>query len=201
MIKNRIFVIILIFLSCLIVAFILNQKYGKYLPTRSDDTLFPAALSNAQIQHLRKTSPINSIHVYKNERYLLLKHDNQSIRKYPIRLGFSPIGHKVKEGDGKTPEGRYVIDWRNPKSAFYKSLHVSYPNPKDRDVAKNLGVSPGGDIMIHGSATTKQMKALPSLMRYFPKSDWTWGCIAVRNVDMDEIWLLVDDGVRIEVFP
>lgn len=201
MIKNRILVIVLIFLSCLVVAFIVNQKYGKYLPTISDDVSFPVPLLQNEIQQIRKQSPINSIQVYKNERYLLLKHDDQTIRKYPIRLGFTPIGHKVKEGDGKTPEGRYVIDWRNPKSAFYKSLHISYPNKKDRKAAKELGISPGGDIMIHGSATIKQVNVLPSLMNYFPKSDWTWGCIAVRNIDMDEIWLLVDNGTTINIFP
>lgn len=200
MIKNRIFVIVLIFLSCLVVAFIVNQKYGKYLPTTSNEISFPQALTQDEIQKIRKESPISTIQVYKNERYLLLKHNDQTIRKYPIRLGFTPIGHKVQEGDGKTPEGRYVIDWRNPKSAFYKSLHISYPNKKDRDIAKNLNVSPGGDIMIHGSATTKQVNVLPSLMNYFPKSDWTWGCVAVRNIDIDELWLLVDDGTIIEIY-
>ncbi len=201
MIKNRIFIIVSIFLCCLMAAFFIYQKYGKYLPTSSNEISFPHALAQEEIQKIRKESPISSIQVYKSQRFLLLKHNNETIRKYPIRLGFTPIGHKVQEGDGKTPEGHYIIDWRNPKSAFYKSLHISYPNQKDKTVAQKLGVYPGGDIMIHGSATKKQVKVLPNLMHYFPKSDWTWGCIAVRNVDMDEIWLLVDNGTVIEIYP
>lgn len=201
MIKNRIFIIVSIFLCALIAAFFIYQKYGKYLPTSSNEISFPHALTQEEIQKILKESPISSIQVYKGDRYLILKHKDKTIRKYPIRLGFTPLGHKVQEGDGKTPEGRYIIDWRNSKSAFYKSLHVSYPNQKDKAIAQSLGVSPGGDIMIHGSATTKQVKVLPNLMQYFPKSDWTWGCIAVRNADMDEIWSLVDNGIVIEIHP
>ena len=199
--RKYIFILAGIFSICLLSAYVLYDRYGKYLPTTASDVVFPMALTGAQIQSIRQNTPIDIIHVYKNQRYLVLQHQNKIIRRYPIRLGFSPIGHKIKEGDGKTPEGRYVIDWRNRQSSFYKSLHVSYPNAKDQQNAQLLGVSTGGDIMIHGSATTSQVNKLPSLMEYFPRNDWTWGCVAVKNTDMDEIWLLVDNGTPIEIFP
>ena len=199
--RKYIFILAGIFSICLLSAYVLYDRYGKYLPTTASDVVFPTALTSAQIQSIRQNTPIDIIHVYKSQRYLVLQHQNKIIRHYPIRLGFSPIGHKVQEGDGKTPEGRYVIDWRNRQSSFYKSLHVSYPNAKDHQNAQQLGVSTGGDIMIHGSATTKQVKALPNLMRYFPQKDWTWGCIAVRNIDMDEIWQLVNNSTVIEIHP
>ena len=199
--RKYIFILAGIFSICLLSAYVLYDRYGKYLPTTASDVVFPTALTSAQIQSIRQNTPIDIIHVYKSQRYLVLQHQNKIIRRYPIRLGFSPIGHKVQEGDGKTPEGRYVIDWRNRQSSFYKSLHVSYPNAKDHQNAQQLGVSTGGDIMIHGSATTKQVKALPNLMRYFPQKDWTWGCIAVRNIDMDEIWQLVNNSTVIEIHP
>lgn len=199
--RKYIFILAGILFICLLSAYILYDRYGKYLPTATSDVAFPTALTVAQIQSIRQNTPIDIIHVYKSQRYLILEHQHNMIRRYPIRLGFNPIGHKVQEGDGKTPEGRYIIDWRNPQSSFYKSLHVSYPNAKDQQKARQLGVSAGGDIMIHGSATTKQVKALPNLMHYFPQKDWTWGCIAVRNMDIDEIWQLVNNETVIEIHP
>ena len=174
-------------------------KYNQYLP--STNVVHERSLDQTAINRIRSTTPINEVHVYKAQRTLELRHDDQVIKTYHMRLCFAPTGHKVQEGDGKTPEGRYLIDWRNPKSAFYKSLHISYPNERDKAKAAALGVSPGGDIMIHGSATTSQVNKLPSLMEYFPRNDWTWGCVAVKNTDMDEIWLLVDNGTPIEIFP
>ncbi|ALH95230.1 L,D-transpeptidase family protein [Acinetobacter equi] len=207
-------IIFLIFIILLISGYVLFQKYNQYLPTTTlsnqnatSSTLnqnngFPTPLTDAAIQNIRTETPIQLIKVHKKQRIVQLIHGkDQIIREYPMRLGFDPIGHKVKEGDGKTPEGRYTIDWRNPQSAFYKSLHISYPNQKDKNHAQQLGVSPGGDIMIHGSATTKQVNALSSLMTYFPRDDWTWGCIAVRNIDIDEIWKLVNNGIPIEIAP
>lgn len=192
----------LIILICLfsIVGTFAYQKYQKYLPTTQTE-ITVHNLSEQDIAQIRQNTPITEVKVYKTDRVVKLMHRSQIIQTYPMRLGFDPIGHKVKEGDGKTPEGQYILDWRNPKSAFYKSLHVSYPNAEDKAKAKQLGVSPGGDIMIHGSATTSQIEKLPSLMTYLPRNDWTWGCIAVRNVDMDEIWKLVDDGTLISIFP
>src|SRR5262249_25609436 len=108
------------------------------------------------------------------------------LRSYRVALGREPVGHKLCEGDGRTPEGRYVIDGRNPKSRYYLSLHISYPNAEDVARAKAAGIEPGGDIMIHGlrDGTLRE-------------GDWTQGCIAVTDEEMDEIWALVPDGTEI----
>lgn len=180
----------------------LYLKYNQYLPTTENDIPFPEPLNQTQIQDIRKHFPITKLEVFKAKRKLnLIASNGDIIRQYPIRLGFDPVGHKVQEGDGKTPEGLYKIDWRNSKSAFYKSLHISYPNEIDQQNAKNLGVSAGGDIMIHGSTSSQQIKTIPSLMTYFPQKDWTFGCIAVRNIDIDEIWQLVDNQTDIFIHP
>jgi murein L,D-transpeptidase YafK len=127
--------------------------------------------------------------VHKARREMLLLHRNALLRSYRIALGRMPLGHKVQEGDGRTPEGRYVIDRRNPKSAYHLSLHISYPNADDCEQARQLGVEPGGDIMIHG---------VKNGVRH-PEEDWTQGCIAVTDREMDEIWGLVPDGTPIEI--
>lgn len=189
----------LILLAIAIASVWTYQKYNQFIPT-ANAAIHVQNLSEQEIQRLRQNTPITEVKVYKSDRIVKLMHHDQDIRTYPMRLGFDPIVHKVKEGDGKTPEGRYILDWRNPNSAFYKSLHVSYPNQQDKSKANQLGVSPGGDIMIHGSATRSQVEKLPSLMTYLPRNDWTWGCIAVRNIDMDEIWKLVDDGTVISIY-
>lgn len=194
---NKKIILSLLFFSMIILILLGYVKYQKYIPTTNIQTI---SLSQNDIVKIKSQTPITDIKVDKTARIMKLLHHDQTIRSYPIRLGFDPTGHKIKEGDGKTPEGRYIIDWRNSKSAFYKSLHISYPNPQDIANAKKLGVSAGGNIMIHGSATTAQLEKLPSLMQYLPRSDWTWGCIAVRNVDMDEIWNLVDNQTRIHIY-
>ena len=190
----------IIFMVILVIAY---NKYSQFIPTSAEALTQdqPYSLNAVDIQNIRQHSPIMEIHVYKSKRLIQLRHDTQIIRSYSMRLGFDPIGHKVQEGDGKTPEGHYVIDWRNPNSQFYKSLHISYPNAEDKKKAQDLGVSPGGNIMIHGSANHQQLKALPQLMNYLPQKDWTWGCVAVRNTDMDEIWQLVDNGTPIVIYP
>src|SRR5215831_364010 len=125
--------------------------------------------------------------VNKGRREMLLLRGESILRSYRVALGSDPHGHKEREGDGRTPEGRYVIDRRNPKSRYHLSLHISYPNDADRERACALGVDPGGDIMIHG------LKAGVA----HPESDWTLGCIAVTDAEMDEIWNLVADGTAI----
>lgn len=134
--------------------------------------------------------------VHKKERTLELFKNGSSIRKYKIALGAEPVGPKTQQGDHKTPEGIYVIDRRNERSKFYRALHISYPNADDQARAAKLGVSPGGDIMIHG---------LPNGFGWLGEShrvkDWTDGCIAVTDKEMDEIWNLVPDGTSIEIDP
>lgn len=172
-------------------------NYEKYLPTFTSSH---KALSTEEILELIKTKPVTSIEVFKNQRILLLKNNNEVIRRYPIRLGFNPEGHKHFENDGKTPEGVYSIDWRNSQSAYYKSLHISYPDTKDIAYAKQHNQPTGGDIMIHGSVP-KSFLSMPFSSTYMPHKDWTLGCIAVRNVDIDEIWQLVPNQIKIIIYP
>ena len=172
-------------------------KYEKFIPNLAP--IHPP-LSAKEIEEINKTKPVTTIEVFKQQRQLKLKHHDQVIRSYPIRLGFNPIGHKQFEGDGKTPEGTYTIDWRNPQSAYYKSLHISYPNPNDLAYAKQRQKSAGGDVMIHGTVPTPAT-AFPASSTYMPRKDWTLGCIAVTNADMDEIWQLVKNGTQIIIHP
>ena len=138
----------------------------------------------------------DSVLVKKAERRLYLKKGNQIVKEYKISLGANPIGHKIREGDKRTPEGTYILDWRKTNSRFYKSIHISYPNKDDILSARSRGVKPGGMIMIHG---------VPNGFRwtksYFRNNDWTNGCIAVSNADMDEIWTYVADGTTIVIQP
>ncbi|MGN0905491.1 MAG: murein L,D-transpeptidase family protein [Alphaproteobacteria bacterium] len=134
----------------------------------------------------------------KRDRKMYLLHKGKAVREYAVDLGADPEGPKEKEGDRKTPEGIYKISGRNPNSRYYLSLRISYPNRKDRERAEKAGVSPGGDIMIHG---------LPNISTIFGfrtklKKDWTLGCIAVQtNEEMLEIWHLVKDGTIVEIKP
>jgi len=128
--------------------------------------------------------------VNKSRRELLLLRGNVILRQYRIALGRDTIGHKQCEGDGRTPEGRYTIDRRNPKSKYHLSLHISYPNADDVARAQAAAVEPGGDIMIHGLKDGE-----------LRDGDWTQGCIAVTNEEMEEIWGLVPDGTVIVIEP
>lgn len=134
--------------------------------------------------------------VKKSERKLQLLHDGQVLREYRVALGDAPVGHKFQEGDERTPEGSYILDWRNPRSSFYKSIHVSYPNSRDRAMARLLGTDPGGMIMVHGQPNHIRSK---SVLAEYARRDWTNGCIAVRNDEMDEIWRMVRDGTPIRI--
>lgn len=122
--------------------------------------------------------------------------DQSILKEYKVALGPNIIGHKTRQGDGKTPEGRYIIDYRNPRSQFYRSLHISYPNRTDRDVARKAGRDSGGLIMIHGLGRNFGSIGAAHRLR-----DWTLGCIAVTNEEIDEIWAMVEDGTPIEIFP
>lgn len=132
--------------------------------------------------------------VLKSERKLHLIRKEKIFRTYSVALGRSPVGDKVKEGDNKTPEGNYTLDWRNSNSSCYKSLHISYPNKEDKARAKKLNVSPGGDVMIHGLHPSNEWMGKMHL-----KIDWTYGCVAVTNEEMDEIWKSVKNGTPIEI--
>jgi murein L,D-transpeptidase YafK len=137
---------------------------------------------------------VELVRVEKSNRQLELIGGGQILRRYSIALGGDPVGHKHREGDERTPEGRYVLDWRNPNSVAHRSIHISYPNADDKAAAKARGVDPGGFIMIHG-----QPNGFGWLGRLLQMVDWTDGCIAVTNADMDEIWTMVADGTPIEI--
>lgn len=119
---------------------------------------------------------------------MYLLHHGSVLEHYRFQLGFQPVGHKQYFGDGRTPEGDYIIDRRNPNSAFHLSIGISYPNEDDRAFAEALGKDPGGDIFIHGTP-----------YRYVGKPDWTAGCIAVKNDEMEDIYAMVRDGTPITI--
>lgn len=137
--------------------------------------------------------------VEKSLRKMHLFSDGKRIKTYRIALGFSPTGHKQMEGDGKTPEGRYTIESKNSQSAFHLSLKVSYPSNADIARSRSLGVSPGGDIMIHGFPNDPIK--FDRVFEVHPLIDWTRGCIAVTNEEIEEIFELVQVGTLIEIKP
>lgn len=134
--------------------------------------------------------------VLKGERTLQLLKGDRVLRSFPVALGLSPTGHKEREGDFRTPEGNYTLSGRNPNSDYFLAIQVSYPGPDDLRRAAAKGVSPGGQIMIHG---------LPNRMsrplEYYRSRDWTNGCIAVSNADMVDIWLMTPDNIPIQILP
>ena len=134
--------------------------------------------------------------VNKGARTLQLLKQGAVIKSYKISLGRQPFGHKQREGDYRTPEGTYRIDWRNPTSLFHLSLHISYPGTRDRGKAERGGYSPGGAIMIHGRPVF-----IGSNDILFDGRDWTDGCIAVTNAEIEEIWRAVPDGTPITILP
>ncbi|MCI2400038.1 L,D-transpeptidase family protein [Aliiroseovarius subalbicans] len=134
---------------------------------------------------------VTRVIVLKEERKLFLMHGNTAIKSYDVELGFAPEGDKSFEGDGRTPEGRYYIDRRNPNSLFHRSLGISYPNPQDRAIASSKGRSAGGDIFIHGGRRPIDPKG----------PDWTAGCIAVENREIETIYAMVRTGTPIDIYP
>ncbi len=160
--------------------------------------LFCASAAIAEEPQRAEPQEVTKIIVYKAARKMELLNDNSSVvRAYRIALGANPQGHKTEEGDEKTPEGTYEISGRNPNSNFHLSLRISYPNAQDIAQAAKRGVSPGGDIMIHG---------LPNEVGWWGffyrfNDRWTNGCIAVTNKEIEEIWGIVGDGTPIEIRP
>lgn len=134
---------------------------------------------------------VTQIIVFKSERRMHLLHQDQVLRSFDFELGFAPSGHKEVEGDGKTPEGLYYIDRKNPNSRFHLSIGISYPNEQDIAKAEELGKSPGGDIFIHGTPRKFGGQG----------DDWTWGCIAVTNREMEDVYAMVRVGTPIMIYP
>ncbi|OXL23738.1 murein L,D-transpeptidase family protein [Psychrobacter sp. DAB_AL32B] len=154
--------------------------------TAKDTAKHPQPISSAAI--------IDKVLVDKSERRLQLLSGDKVVKSYHIALGGNPIGHKQQEGDQRTPIGSYTLDYKNEKSQYYRSMHVSYPNTVDKANAKSRGVSPGGAIMIHG-----QKNGFGTLAMLNQQRDWTAGCMAVTNDEMDEIMAAVKVGTAIEI--
>ncbi len=132
---------------------------------------------------------VTRLRLYKSQRLLVLDGAAGPLRTYSIGLGFAPTGHKQFEGDGRTPEGSYVIDRRNPESLFHLSIGISFPNEADLAFAASQGRDPGGDIFIHGQKNPLKRD----------KGDWTWGCIAVTNDEIEEIYAMVRNGTPVAI--
>ena len=136
------------------------------------------------------------IRINKSDRTLQIIKGDEVFKEYSIALGPNPKGHKTERGDGKTPEGNYIIDYRNPQSKYHLSLHISYPNETDKNNAIAKGKHPGGDIFIHG---------LPNKSfnwgRFHSLIDWTLGCIALTNEEIEELWRVCPNGTPIEILP
>jgi murein L,D-transpeptidase YafK len=142
------------------------------------------------------TSQADKILIVKSTRTMTLLSGDKILKTYKVALGTVPVGPKRVEGDHKTPEGNYTIDAKNPQSQFHMALHISYPSAADQQQARKLGVRPGGAIMIHGLA--KSFAYLGPLHR---QTDWTDGCVAVTNAEIEEIWKLVPVGTKVEIRP
>lgn len=139
---------------------------------------------------------VDKILVEKSQRRLLLIGDGKTLKSYRISLGKQPVGAKLREGDLRTPEGFYWIDWRRKSEKYNLSMHISYPNARDQAQAKAAGVKPGSMIMIHGTPLDDEYPEW-----FFHTLDWTEGCIAMKNADMREVWAMVKDGTLIEIRP
>jgi murein L,D-transpeptidase YafK len=150
----------------------------------------------AREQHIPPAVRADSVVVLKKERTLTLMRQGKILKTYKVALGGEPVGPKPRQGDHRTPEGTYILDHRNAHSRFYRAIHISYPSARDLAQARTLGVAPGGDIYVHG---------LPNWYGWVGGGhrlkDWTDGCIAVTNEEMDEIWRAVEDGTPIEIKP
>ncbi|MBL9061069.1 L,D-transpeptidase family protein [Tabrizicola sp.] len=133
---------------------------------------------------------VTQVQVHKADRKMYLFHNEKVLKAYDIGLGFAPVGHKQFEGDGKTPEGQYFISYKNPDSQYHLSLGISYPNEADIAFAESQDKSPGGDIFIHGGPNTR-----------VSKRDWTWGCVALTDKEIEIVYSMVKPGTPVFILP
>jgi murein L,D-transpeptidase YafK len=148
----------------------------------------------AGVAHSGQTADM--VIVEKSESRLYLMREGQVFASFHVAFGANPKGHKRQQGDERTPEGKYLLDYKNANSLYYKSIHISYPNENDRQEARRQGVDPGGDIMIHG-----QKNGYEGLAFLAQRFNWTNGCIALTNKEMDLVWEAVPPGTPIEIKP
>ena len=159
--------------------------------TKKLKTIITLILLSLNIHAVEKA---DKVLVLKSTSTLYLMKNKKVLYQYHVSFGANPEGHKHQEGDERTPEGNYTLDYKNPNSKYHKSIHISYPNQQDKKWAKKAGVSAGGDIMIHG-----QKNGFGLLAWITQLFNWTNGCIAVKDSEMDKIWSLVDKGTAIEI--
>lgn len=152
--------------------------------------------STASFASAMSSGKADLVVVTKSEASMALLRQGKVLKKYRIAMGDNPIGHKLTEGDQRTPEGRYLLDYKKSDSAYYRAIRISYPNDEDRLRADALGISPGGQIMIHGENPNSSLSPEEAQMY-----NWTDGCIAVTNAEMDELWRAIDEGTPIEIWP
>lgn len=171
-----------------------KAAFASYAPSSQKPTLIVAKLDGLALIGRK----VDKVVVDKSSRRLYLFENGTAFREYPIALGKNP-GPKQEEGDGRTPEGRYVLDWRKSNSKFYRAIHVSYPNEQDVARAQAADRDPGSYIMIHGSPDWVPSSEWAD--QWLNQENWTDGCIALSNDKMDEIWKLVKDGTPIEILP
>jgi murein L,D-transpeptidase YafK len=169
------------------------RKIGRLAILSLTLPVFSLQAFSENVPPLSASARADKVLVLKSQRALLLMKGDEVLKRYIVSLG-NPVGPKIRQGDHKTPEGTYVLDRHNANSQFYRSIHISYPNTDDVARAKKLRVPAGGDLFIHG---------LPNDFRGHSDAlgDWTEGCIAVSNAEMDEIWRMVADGTPIEIRP
>ncbi|MBF8742261.1 MULTISPECIES: L,D-transpeptidase family protein [Pseudomonas] len=177
----------LLALFCLCVTSVSQAAFTETIIRKPQD----AAQSPVASQPL-----VDKVLVLKSERRLQLISRGEPLKTYRISLGKQPKGTKEREGDNRTPEGLYWLDWRKVSDRFNLAMHISYPNISDAARARREGVNPGGMIMIHGTPIDENYPEW-----YFHTLDWTEGCIAMRNADMQEVWSMVKDGTLIEIRP
>lgn len=158
-----------------------------------------AASSIQNSPHSASQSSIGKVDlvvVNKSDTSMLLMRNGKVLRRYKIAMGDRPVGHKLQEGDQRTPEGRYILDYKKSDSAYYRAIHISYPNEEDKLRADALGIDPGGQIMIHGQNPNSTLTPDEA-----QKLNWTDGCIAIKNHEIDELWQAIDTGTPIEIWP
>ncbi|OOF40393.1 hypothetical protein BKK49_06095 [Rodentibacter rarus] len=190
--KKIIFIALLLIMAICSTTFLMLKPMPDHL-LKGEKEAAPQVLN---MQPLPKNTPITRLVVMKSERQMWAYNQNKLVKIYPISLGKSPVGHKQFEGDKKTPEGVYRINERNPNSRYHKNLGISYPNSADQAYAQSQGKSPGGLIKIHG---------LPNkfidIGRQHLRKDWTDGCIAVTNEEIDELFNAVIHNAEIDIRP
>lgn len=175
----------------------MNMKYFWLLFFFIVSCLQPVT-THAKIHNPRSSNKdvIDFIHIEKKKRQMTVFYREQSPKTYRVALGFSPLGHKESKGDGKTPEGTYTITYKNPESRFHRSLKLSYPGPEDWKRANRKGVHPGSDIMIHGLS-----ERFAGVGKWHAIKDWTLGCIAVTNDEIEEIYRIAEVGTKVKISP